>query len=95
MRNIKIMQWYFKTQVHTSNIHGDGRFSLEFIPQGELVVRIYGNIYKNENNSYVNHSVDNNIDWDGSNGWISNRDTNIGEEITMNYTQWIKQELPF
>lgn len=95
MKNIKNIQWYFKTTVRASSIHGDGRFAEIFIPKGELVVNIYGNIYKNENNSYVNHSIDNNIDWNGDNGWISNRDIQIGEEITMNYKQWIKQELPF
>ena len=89
------MQWYFETCVGDSLIHGKGRFANTFISKGQLVVNIYGNIYKNENNSYVNHSLHNNIDWDGSNGWIANKDIEIGEEITMNYAQWIKEKLPF
>jgi hypothetical protein len=89
------MQWYFETSVRDSMIHGKGRFANTIIPKGQLVVNIYGNIYKNENNSYVNHSLANNIDWDGNNGWIANKDIEIDEEITMNYSQWIKQQLPF
>lgn len=88
------MRWYFKTNIRESSIHGQGRFTEEFIRKGELIVNIYGNIHKNENNSYVNHSKDNNIDWNGYNGWITNRDIQIGEEITMNYNQWIDIEVP-
>lgn len=95
MKSTKTMLWYFKTLIKSSDIHGKGRFAETFISQGELVVSIYGNIYKNENNSYVNHSVDNNVDWDGKNSWIANQDINPGEEITMNYKQWITQDLPF
>ena len=94
MKGIKNMRWYFKTNIRKSSIHGHGRFTEEFIRKGELIVNIYGNINKNENNSYVNHSKDNNIDWNGYNGWISNRDIQLGEEITMNYRQWIDTEVP-
>lgn len=94
MKGIKNMRWYFKTNIKKSSIHGHGRFTEEFIRKGELIVNIYGNIHKNENNSYVNHSKDNNIDWNGYNAWISNRDIQLGEEITMNYRQWIDIEVP-
>ena len=87
--------WYYKTNVSPSTIHGYGRFTEEPIKEGSLVLRINGNIYKNENNSYVNHNLNNNMDWDTANGWIANRFIDQGEEITMNYKQWIKQELPF
>jgi|TARA_B110000908_G_C10267709_1_gene466185 hypothetical protein len=80
---------YYKTTVDASSIHCQGRFTNEPIEQGKLVLRINGNIYKNENNSFVNHSTNNNIDWNGNNGWISNRFISVGEELTMNYNQWI------
>lgn len=83
-----------ETFIAASDIHGDGRFTKDFIDKGRVVVHIDGNIYKNENNSYVNHSLNNNLDYVGYNMWKSNRDINIGEELTMNYLQWIK-ELPF
>jgi len=90
-----MINWYFKTYVDDSRIHGQGRFAEEAIEKGSIVLHIKGNIYKNENNSFVNHSKDNNLDWDGYNGWIANRFINVNEEITMNYKQWITQELPF
>ena len=52
---------YYKTTVDASSIHCQGRFTNEPIEQGKLVLRINGNIYKNENNSFVNHSTNNNI----------------------------------
>lgn len=82
------------TFVATSPIHGVGRFTKDFIDKGCVVVYIDGNICKNENQSYVNHSLANNLDYVGNNSWKSNRDIAIGEELTMNYLQWIK-ELPF
>lgn len=90
-----MIEWYYKNTVKPSNIHGKGRFALEAIEPGSLVLRINGNIYKNENNSYVNHSIDNNLDWDKNNGWFANRFIQINEELTMNYKQWIDRELPF
>ena len=62
---------------------------MQEIPVGSLVLHIHGNIYRNENNSYVNHSKTNNLDWNGSKGWIANRDIKPGEELTMNYNQWV------
>ena len=41
--------WYYKTNVSPSTIHGYGRFTEEPIKEGSLVLRINGNIYKNEN----------------------------------------------
>jgi hypothetical protein len=90
-----MINWYYETYVNDSTIHGQGRFAKEAIEEGSLVLHINGNIYKNENNSFINHSLDNNVDWNGVNGWIANRFINVDEEITMNYKQWIKQELPF
>lgn len=80
---------YFRTEVKNSNIHGRGRFAIEPIEPGNLVLHIDGNIYKNENNSYVNHSRNNNLDWDGNKGWIANRFICTGEELTMDYSQWV------
>jgi len=88
-------KWYYKTEIKESSIHGNGQFALEAIEQGHMVLHIEGNIYKNENNSFVNHSTDNNLDWDGNSGWIANRFISVGEELTMNYTQWIKSKLPW
>lgn len=87
--------WYVKTVVRSSPINGSGRFAAQDIGPGDKVLGIEGNIYKNENNSYVNHSADNNVDWDGAAGWTANRFIDAGEEITMDYTQWVKQDLPF
>lgn len=86
---------YFKTIIKQSSIHGNGRFADEQIDKGTLVLIINGNIHKNENNSFINHSTDNNLDWNGDTGWISNREIEVGEELTMNYKQWIKTDLPF
>lgn len=86
--------WSFETYVADSPIHGKGRYTYEPIRMGETVLRIDGNIHKNENQSYVNHSIDNNLDYVGSNTWVASRDIDPNEELTMNYLQWIK-ELPF
>lgn len=89
-----MVNFFVETSVLNSPIHGLGRFTNDFIDKGRIVVTIDGNIYKNENQSYVNHSIDNNLDYIGDNRWKSNRDIKIGEELTMNYLQWVK-ELPF
>ena len=89
-----MVEFFVETSVSNSPIHGLGRFTNDFIDKGRVVVHIDGNIHKNENNSYVNHSLANNLDYVGHNMWKSNRDIAIGEELTMNYLQWIK-ELPF
>ena len=89
-----MVNFYHNTFIASSPIHGQGRFTKDFIDKGCIVLDIDGNIYKNENNSYVNHSVTNNLDYVGHNKWKANRDIAIGEELTMNYLQWIK-ELPF
>ena len=89
-----MVELFVETAVSDSPIHGLGRFTNDFIDRGRIVVKIDGNIHKNENQSYINHSTDNNLDYIGNNSWKSNRDIKIGEELTMNYLQWIK-ELPF
>jgi len=82
-------KWYFQTEIRKSSIDGMGRFAIEPILSGSLVLIIDGDIYKNENNSFVNHSLDNNLDWNKSTGWISNKNIQPGEELTMNYNQWV------
>ena len=89
-----MLDFKYETFVDNSTIHGQGRFTKEFINKGSLVLYIDGNISKNENHSYVNHSLDNNLDYIGDNKWQATKDIQIGEELTMNYLQWIK-ELPF
>jgi SET domain-containing protein len=89
-----MVNFKFETFVAASSIHGMGRFAKHFIASGSVVVEILGNIYRNENQSYVNHSLENNLDFISPNIWGANRDIEIGEELTMNYLQWIK-ELPF
>ena len=89
-----MVNFKFETFVAASSIHGMGRFTKHFIVNGSIVVEILGNIYRNENESYVNHSRNNNLDFIYPHMWIANRDIKIGEELTMNYLQWIK-ELPF
>ena len=86
--------WYVKTIVKGSDIEGDGQFAVERITKDTIVLHIDSNIYRNENNSFVNHSLSNNIDWDGANSWIANKDIEISEEITMNYKQWITCKEP-
>ena len=86
--------WSIETYIEKSNIHGMGRFTSEPIQSGNIVLRIDGNIYKNENQSYVNHSLQNNLDFVGNNTWKANKDILVGEELTMNYLQWIKS-VPF
>ena len=90
-----MINWYYKTEIKTSKIHGRGRFAVENISKNASVLTIDGNIYRNENNSYVNHSLSNNIDIDKeTKTWYANKDIKYDDEITMNYLQWIK-ELPF
>lgn len=84
-----MIEWFFEVTIQDSPIHGKGRFALEDISEGDTVLCIHGNIYKNENNSYVNHSKTNNLDWDGYKGWKANRTILTGEELTMNYNQWV------
>lgn len=90
-----MIKFYYNTEIKDSSIHSKGRFTKEAIEAGKLVLHIHGNIYKNENNSFVNHSINNNLDWNGTNGWISNRFISAGEELTMNYKQWINSKLPW
>jgi len=89
-----VITWYVDTEVKESPIEGKGRFTLSHIAAGDQVLVIDGNIYKNENNSYVNHSRDNNLSWDRENGWFANRIILPGVELTMNYRQWIDIEVP-
>jgi len=89
-----VITWYVDTEVKESPIEGKGGFTLSHIAAGEQVLVIDGNIYKNENNSYVNHSRDNNLSWDRENGWFANRIILPGVELTMNYRQWIDIEVP-
>jgi hypothetical protein len=86
--------WYVKTEVRTSTIEGQGMYTISEIAINQKVLYIEGNIYKNENNSYVNHSIDNNLTWDGLNGWTANRVIKEGDELTMNYREWITMEVP-
>jgi SET domain-containing protein len=89
-----MLDFKYETFVDDSIIHGQGRFTKEFIDKGCIVLCIDGNINKNENGSYINHSLDNNLDYVVHNKWQASRDIRIGEELTMNYLQWVK-ELPF
>ena len=84
-----MIKFYYNTEIKDSVIHGKGRFACEPIEKGSLVLHINGNIYKNENNSYINHSRSNNLDWNGINGWVANRFISAREELTMNYAQWV------
>ena len=86
--------WHVLTYVEKSNIHGVGRFAEEYIAKGNIVLYIDGDIYKNENKSYINHSLQNNLDFIGNNTWIANKDIQPRVELTMNYLQWIKS-VPF
>jgi len=89
------MMWYTKTCVKLSPIAGKGRFASKDIAEGARVVSIPGDIHKNENNSYVNHSLNNhNLNWDGAISWFANKDIKAGEEIIMNYRQWVTIEVP-
>jgi hypothetical protein len=89
-----VIDWRFTTTVSDSRIHGKGRFATEDIPRGSIVLVIDGDIYRNGNGSFVNHSKDNNLDYVGNNTWVSNKRISAGEEMTMDYLQWLK-ELPF
>lgn len=89
-----MIDWRFGTIVSDSRIHGKGRFAAEDIPKSATVLVIDGDIYRNGNGSFINHSKDNNLDYIGDNTWVSNRPISTGEELTMDYHQWIK-ELPF
>jgi len=89
-----MVDFKYETFIADSIIHGHGRFTKEFIDKGCIVLHIDGNINKNENSSYVNHSLSNNLDYVGNNTWRATRDIQIGQELTMNYLQWIT-ELPF
>ncbi len=85
--------WHVATYVEKSNIHGLGRFADQDIEKGCTVLHIDGNIYKNENQSYVNHSLQNNLDFVGNNTWIANKDIQAYNELTMNYLQWVERVL--
>ena len=89
-----MVDFKYETFIADSIIHGQGRFTKEFIDKGCIVLHIDGNINRNENGSYVNHSLSNNLDYVAHNTWKATRDIQIGEELTMNYSQWIT-ELPF
>ena len=89
-----MVDFKYETFVAASPIHGMGRFTKHFIASGSVVVEISGNIYRNENESYVNHSLENNLNFISPNIWRANRDIHSNEELTMNYLQWIK-DLPF
>ena len=86
--------WYVNHIIKESTIEGKGQFATEKIAHGTMVLKVGGNIHHNENNSFVNHSIDNNINWDGANNWVANKDIEEGEEITMDYRQWVMLEVP-
>jgi len=86
--------WSVATYVAKSDIHGQGRFADQNIAQGTIVLQIDGNIHKNENQSYVNHSLKNNLNYIGDKTWIANKEIAANDELTMNYLQWVKS-VPF
>lgn len=98
--------WRIKTKISPSKIHGNGRFSLEKIQKGSLVLIINGPIIEkklapnkfpitedlviNCDDSFVNHSIDNNLDLIGQIFFIANKEIQIDEELTMDYKQFVK-----
>jgi SET domain-containing protein len=97
-----------QTSVTDSDIHGSGRYALELILEGELVMVVNGRFVARQPDNkfmpllgtdlviaceptYVNHSEDNNITLRGQVTFYANRNIAVGEEITMNYHDFVKR----
>jgi len=96
--------WQFSTQVLPSKIHGKGRFTDQTILKGNLVLIVNGEIKPKAeaprkfpitdelnidcDDTFVNHSKENNLDLVGQIFFVANRDISAGEELTMDYEQF-------
>ena len=97
-------EWLFKTEVKKSNIHGQGRFTLENISIGKTVLKLNGAIVPKEEapgkfpvslthnmnceDSFVNHSTKPNLAYLGGTTFIACENIQTGDELTMDYGQF-------
>jgi SET domain-containing protein len=103
--------WRIDTEILPSKIHGQGRFTMQTVLKGDLVLIINGEIKPRDkaprkfpiteelnmdcDDTFVNHSKQNNLDLDGQIFFIANRDIAAGEELTMDYEQFAKGQYLF
>jgi len=98
--------WKVSTEILPSKIHGQGRFATQTVSKGELVLIINGEIKPRAqapkkfpitdelnidcDDTFVNHSKQNNLDLVGQIFFVANQNIAVGEELTMDYDQFAK-----
>ena len=82
------MQIYSLTEIKESTIHGLGRFAVENISKGSVVLYIEGTLSNkgNEHKSYINHSTNGNLTYVDGN-FIAKENIFAGDELTWDYTE--------
>ena len=82
------MRIYSLTEIKESTIHGLGRFAVENISKGNVVLYIAGPLSNkgNEHKSYINHSTNGNLTYvDGY--FIAKENIAAGDELMWDYSE--------
>lgn len=102
--------WLIDTVIKPSDIHGYGRFAAVYIPKGTIVCVLNGKVIEKDGKhlpikgtnfcidcpqTYINHSTVFNLELNGQITFVSNRNIDIGEELTLNYASLTVSALPF
>ena len=82
------MKIFLLTEVKLSTIHGRGRFSLQDILKGDIVLYIEGPLSNkgNDHKTFINHKSEGNLTY--KNGYFyAKRFISKGEELTWDYSE--------
>lgn len=82
--------WTKSTEVRPSNIHGDGRFVLEPVAKGEMILLMDTPpdlLEPHKHQTYINHSYAANITLRNDREFYALRDIETGEELVWDYRE--------